>query len=91
MTIELAVFLAVIGTLVGVAGWVRGRDNDKSKDAEWKGGVNAKLDVIVGISREVDGLQKGYQNHEGRLCAVENSTKSAHHRMDEHILKEGKV
>lgn len=83
MSIQLGTLLAVIGAFVGLAGWLAGRDKRVSTDAEWKGMVNAKLDVIVGIKTDVDGVKTKIQEHEGRLAAVESSTKSAHHRLDE--------
>lgn len=85
MQIDLGMMLAVIGGLVGVGGWFSGRDKNLSNDAEWRGGVNAKLDIIVGIKQDVEDLHKDVKGHEGRLAAAESSAKQAHKRLDEHI------
>lgn len=47
MTIELSLLIAVIGGFVGLAGFLRSRDSKISSDSEWKGEVNAKLDMIL--------------------------------------------
>ena len=82
MNLDLGLALAVLGAFVGLAGWLSGRDKSVKQDAEWRGCINAKLDVIVGIRKDVDVLQADVKNHEGRLCSVENGVKSAHHRID---------
>lgn len=82
MNIDLGLALAVLGGFVGLAGWLSGRDKSVKQDAEWRGSINAKLDVLVGIRKDVDGLLTEVKEHEGRLCGVENSVKSAHHRID---------
>ena len=83
MSVDISILIAVIGGFVGVGGWLSGRDKRVGHDAEWRGGVNAKLDVIVGIKKDVDFLRGEIINHEGRLVAVESSTKQAHHRIDD--------
>jgi len=67
--------IALIGCFVGLAGYLSGRDKKIVNDAEWKGTVNTKLDLIIGVNQTVI-------NHEKRLTEVEQSTKSAHHRID---------
>lgn len=93
--IEISVLIAIVGCFVGLAGWLTGRDKKIAGDAEWRGSVNAKLDTIHndigGVSAEIKSLRSMATEHEGRLCAVESSTKSAHHRIDrlEGVKKNG--
>ncbi|WP_418433867.1 hypothetical protein [Anaerotignum lactatifermentans] len=54
------------------------------KDAAWRGGVDAKLDMILGMQKDLEGIKASLKDHEGRLSAVESSAKSAHHRLDEY-------
>ena len=91
MSVDIAILLAVTGAFIGIAGWLSGRDRRVGRDAEWRGGVNAKLDVIVGIKNDVEGLRGDIINHEGRLVAVESSAKQAHHMLDDHIKKEERI
>ena len=82
MTIEISILIAIIGCFVGLGGWLKGRDGKIATDAEWKGTVNAKLDVIVGIGQNVKEIDIKVNAHDSRITALEQSTKSAHHRLN---------
>lgn len=58
---------------MGLAGWLAGRDKRIASDAEWKGSVNAKLDVIIGLQANVGKLTERVNDHEGRLRVVESA------------------
>ncbi|MDY4785492.1 hypothetical protein [Pygmaiobacter massiliensis] len=81
-SITISVLIALVGCFVGLAGWLSKRDGKIAGDAEWRGGVNAKLDVIVGIKSDVAQLSTTVQGHGERLTAVEASAKQAHLRLD---------
>jgi outer membrane murein-binding lipoprotein Lpp len=83
MTVELSILVAIVGGIVGIAGWLAGRDKRVAQDAEWRGQVNAKLDVIVGIKSDVADLAEKIGDHAERIKAVEASAKQAHFRIDE--------
>lgn len=83
MTIELGILITIIGCFVGLAGWLSGRDKKIATDSEWKGTVNAKLDIIIGVKEDIKNLDEKMQNHiqhsderlqdhEGRLIKLEN-------------------
>ncbi len=82
MTIEISILIAVIGCLVGLGGWLKGRDSKIAADAEWKGTVNAKLDVIVGIKENVEELDGKIADCDRRIIAVEQSNISFHKRLE---------
>ncbi|MCX7614400.1 MAG: hypothetical protein N2Z65_01430 [Clostridiales bacterium] len=82
MTAEISVLVAIVGCFIGLAGWLSGRDKKIAGDAEWKGMINGKLDVIVGISKNLECLDEKVQGHAERLTAVEESAKQAHKRID---------
>lgn len=84
MTIEISILIAVIGCFVGLGGWLKGRDGKIATDAEWKGTVNAKLDVIVGIGQNVKEIEDKLDEHNGRITALESSYKSLHKRLDDY-------
>ena len=90
MTIEIGIAIGVIGCVVGVLGWVAGRDKRITSDAQWRGSVDAKLDLIVGIRSDVDRIDRTVDNHGERLAKVEASSSQAHHRIDEIIKGEKK-
>lgn len=72
MSIEIGVLIAIIGCLVGIAGYISGRDKKISQDSEWRGTVNAKLDTIIGIKKDVQHLEEKVQDHEGRIIKLES-------------------
>lgn len=83
MVIEISLLLALVGCAVGVLGWGINRDKRISADAQWKGEVNAKLDVIVGLRSAVSNLDQQVNLHGERISKVEASAAQAHRRIDE--------
>lgn len=83
-----SILIAIAGCFVGLAGWLSGRDKKISNDAEWRGGVNAKLDMIVGIKTDVNDLSDEVRQQGNRITAVEESAKQAHKRIDRHESRE---
>ena len=79
----ISALIALVGCFVGLAGWLSGRDKKISNDAEWKGAINAKLDVICGVTQDIKKVEETVSDHGERLSAVEASAKQAHHRIDE--------
>ena len=56
-----------------------------SGDAEWRGAINAKLDIITGVKTDVSDLQDEVNDLGKKVVIIEQSAKSAHHRLDEHL------
>lgn len=83
----LGLLMAIVGCFIGLAGWLSGRDKKIANDAEWKGSVSAQLNSILtsqlSICSNVDSLEKDVKDQDKRLVKVEESTKSAHHRLDD--------
>ena len=82
MSIEISLLIAIIGCFVGLAGWIKNRDNKISADSEWKGTVNAKLDIVVGMSGDVKNIASTQNEQGNRITALESSYKSLHKRVD---------
>ena len=57
MSIEVGILIALIGCFVGLAGWLSSRDKKLSNDSEWKGMVNTKLDLVLGIRQDHEELR----------------------------------
>mgnify|MGYP000871425160 CR=1 FL=1 len=85
--INIGLLIAIIGCFVGLAGWLAGRDKKILNDGEWKGTVNTKLDDIKtsvsGTGAELAKINSALSLHGERIKAVEESTASAHKRIDE--------
>mgnify|MGYP001225347257 CR=1 FL=1 len=79
---SVSVIIALVGCFVGLAGWIRSRDNRIINDSEWKGMVNAKLDMAIGLRKDHDELQERHNRHSERIGKVEESIKEAHRRID---------
>lgn len=84
-SIDTGALIGVVGCVVGVVGWLYNRDKRVAGDAQWRGSVDAKLDLIVGIKSDVAGLTTTVNQHGERITAVEESAASAHKRIDEII------
>lgn len=81
--IEISAIIAIVGCVVGVMGFFAGRDKRITTDAKWRGSVDAKLDLIIGLRTDVDRLDRTLNNHSERLAKVESSAQQAHRRLDE--------
>ena len=81
-TLSFSVLIAIVGCFVGLAGWLHSRDSKISNDAEWKGNVNAKLDMAIGLRKDHDELEEKHNSNTERIGRVEESTKAAHRRID---------
>ena len=52
------VLVAIVTCFVALASWLGKRDNKNIGDAEWKGAINAKLDMILGITNAVEAVEE---------------------------------
>ena len=82
----IGVAVGIIGAIIGITGWLSGRDKKLTNDGEWKGSVNTKLDDIkssvAGTNTQLDRLSGAISIHEKRITEVESSAKQAHKRID---------
>lgn len=83
MTLELGLLLSMIGCFVGLAGWLANREKRVCGDAEWRGCVNAKLDVIVGIKKDLTRIETEVREFGERLARVESAMAQIYRRSDE--------
>ena len=71
----IGIIVGLVGILTGISGWLSARDKKTDKDAEWKGSVNAKLDIVVGMQTEFKeakvAIQDKMQDHETRISILE--------------------
>lgn len=86
MSIEIGLLIAIIGCFVGLAGWLAGRDKKLSKDSEWKGMVNTKLDLAIGIRQDHDELKEMVTKQGKDLVALQHDFKSLKEHV-EHLHK----
>lgn len=87
MEISTGTLIAVIGCIVGLAGWLRNHDTDTTKETSNLTTVIVKLENIrVSISDlklELKRTAEDLQGIDRRLTIVEQSAKQAHKRIDE--------
>ena len=83
MTIEVTILIALIGCFIGILGYLANRDKKIVNDSEWRGIVNTKLDMILGVKEDIKNLDRKLQNHvthadekiqdhEGRIIKLES-------------------
>ena len=86
MSIEIGILIAIVGCFIGVLGYIANRDKKIINDSEWRGTVNAKLDIIIGVKEDIKQLDRRLQNHvqhadekiqdhEGRIIKLESKNK----------------
>jgi peptidoglycan hydrolase CwlO-like protein len=90
MTIEVALLLSVVSVTCAVYFGVKSNKRDDTSDAVRQATetatINVKLDQIGGDVRDIKydmtAVKKDVQNLTERVITLEQSTKSAHHRID---------
>jgi len=75
-TFSLSVLIAIAGCFVGLTGWLRSRDSKIIEDAEWKGIVNTKLDLAIGLRKDLDIIDSRQNHILERVGILEESMKS---------------
>ena len=91
MNIEVTLLCTIAGTIVGYLAYKKQVDTDIENNASQKTLLSTKLDYI---SKGVDDIRLDIKAQDAklnntieRLIKVEESTKSAHHRLDELVIK----
>ena len=85
--VEISTIIAIIGCFVGLAGWLSGRDKRIISDAQWKGSVDAKLDMLIGIKTDVERIADTIGHHSERLMVAEEKIERVQRNIDD--LKRG--
>lgn len=81
-TLSLSVLIAIVGCFVGLTGWLHSRDSRIIEDAEWKGIVNTKLDIAIGLRKDHEDLSSKYNDLNERVGRVEESVKAVDRRIN---------
>lgn len=90
MTIDLGVAIAVIGCIVGIGGWYSGHVKNIKANTEWQTNVDSKLDLILGVQKDVEELQVRMQDCETKGIVVDGMAKAFHKRVDDLVTIMGK-
>lgn len=87
MNINTGVLIALIGCIVGLAGWLRNHDTDNERETSNMTTVIVKLENIRGsisdLKLDLKRTAEDLQSIDRRLTVVEESTKQAHIRINE--------
>lgn len=87
MDINTGVLIALIGCIVGLAGWLRNHDTDNEQETSNITTVIVKLENIRGsisdLKLDLKRTAEDLQSIDRRLTVVEESTKQAHKRINE--------
>lgn len=87
MNINTGVLIALIGCIVGLAGWLRNHDTDQEKETSNMTTVIVKLENIRGsisdLKSDLKRTAEDLKDIDRRLTVVEESTKQAHKRINE--------
>lgn len=87
MNMNTGVLIALIGCIVGLAGWLRNHDTDNERETSNMTTVIVKLENIRGsisdLKLDLKRTAEDLQSIDRRLTVVEESTKQAHMRINE--------
>lgn len=83
MEIDVTVVVAIIGSVLGICGWLSSREKTIGNEAKWRGNVDAKLDLILDLQKDIVEIENIVKECENRLTFLESSVKACHRRMDE--------
>jgi len=87
MDINTGVLIALIGCIVGLAGWLRNHDSDNERETSNMTTVIVKLENIRGsisdLKLDLKRTAEDLQSIDRRLTVVEESVKQAHNRINE--------
>lgn len=86
LTILTGLISGLVGIFVGLATFSRNRDKDVKEEAKKQGAMENKLDTIssgvLAIQVDLKAQDKKWDEMDTRLVRVEESSKSAHKRLD---------
>ena len=87
MDINTGALIALIGCIVGLAGWLRNHDTDNAKETSNMTTVIVKLENIRGsisdLKLDLKRTAEDLQSIDRRLTVVEESVKQTHNRINE--------
>lgn len=87
MNVNTGILIALIGCIVGLAGWLRNHDSDNERETSNMTTVIVKLENIRGsisdLKLDLKRTAEDLQSIDRRLTVVEESTKQAHNRINE--------
>lgn len=91
MTIEIALLISIVSVCFSVYFGLKNNKRTDTKDIEERvkenTRINTKLDNIIqdtrDIKAEVSEMRKNISSHDNKIIKLEESVKSAHHRLDE--------
>lgn len=91
-TVSIALLCSITGAIIGILTFTKNREKDLQKDTKEEAIVSTRLEYIAkgvdDIRLDMKAQDRKVQDINERLIVVEQSTKSAHHRIDT-IEKEG--
>jgi SMC interacting uncharacterized protein involved in chromosome segregation len=79
MSVEIGLLIAIIGCFIGLAGWLSSRDKKLSTDSEWKGTVNTKLDLAIGIRQDHEELRVRVTKNEKHSAGMQHDIDNLRH------------
>lgn len=86
-TFDIGLLCTIIGCFVALAGWLSKKDDETRDDGEWRGKVDAKLDIICGLQKDVNRNAQDVHDLKERVVKIEeklNSTNSRVSRLEDY-------
>lgn len=82
MTMDIAMLCTIVGCFIAFGGWLSKKDDHSRDDGEWRGRVDAKLDMICNLQLDVTKNTAELHELKERVAAIEQQAESNAHRLD---------
>jgi peptidoglycan hydrolase CwlO-like protein len=86
MQVEIAYLISIVSLAFSVFFGLKSSKHTDTKDIEERvkdnTRINMKLDAIAGTTQEISTMREEINKHNDKIIKLEQSLKSAHHRLD---------
>ena len=76
--------ISIVLCFIALAGWLSKRDTKIVSGAEWRGAINAKLDMILSVFTELEKVSTQVEENTIQIALLDSSNTELHQRVDRH-------
>lgn len=81
-TADIVLLCTILGAFVGVSQWLSSKSSSSHDEGEWRGKVDAKLDLICGIQKDVIRNSQATQTLKEHVARLDEHCTNIDKRLD---------